>query len=135
VRVERAGDTAFLEKDDVDKRRLKEENQAVIGEGGEPATFTPLLLGITKASLTTESFLSAASFQETTKVLSKAAVEGKVDELRGLKENLIMGNLIPAGTGSRMYRTLKVKDLDSDMVKVPEHEENEDFLSIGEDIL
>ena len=74
-------------------------NERVIAEGGEPATFKPLLLGITRASLTTESFLSAASFQETTKVLSKAAVEGKTDNLKGLKENLIMGNLIPAGTG------------------------------------
>ncbi len=121
-RVERSGDTEFLEGDDVDKKRLREANEKVISEGGEPATFKPLLLGITKASLTTESFLSAASFQETTKVLSKAAVEGKVDRLNGLKENLIMGNLIPAGTGSKKFKNLRVKDIEVD---VPNAEEND----------
>ena len=85
VKIENPGDTSFLEGDDVDKRVLREENSLVVSEGGEPATFKPMLLGITRASLTTESFLSAASFQETTKVLSKAAVEGKVDHLKGLK--------------------------------------------------
>jgi DNA-directed RNA polymerase subunit beta' len=131
VRVEQPGDTAFLPGDNVDKRRLFEENDMVTAEGGEPATFRPLLLGITRASLTTESYLSAASFQETTKVLSRAAVEGKVDRLRGLKENLIMGNLIPAGTGVRSFRDMKVKDLETDIVHVEEHDENEDFLDIG----
>ncbi len=131
VRVDKAGDTDFLEGDDVDRKRLREANELVISEGGEPATFKPMLLGITKASLTTESFLSAASFQETTKVLSKAAVEGKVDNLNGLKENLIMGNLIPAGTGSRMYRKLRVKDLESEMVQVEEHDRSDDFVEIG----
>jgi DNA-directed RNA polymerase subunit beta' len=135
VRINTAGDTRFLEGDDVDRRRLRQENETVIDEGGEPATFTPLLLGITKASLTTESFLSAASFQETTKVLSRAAVEGKIDNLRGLKENIIMGNLIPAGTGSRLYRDLRVKDLETDMVQVGEHVESDDFLDIGGEIL
>jgi DNA-directed RNA polymerase subunit beta' len=132
VRIEKAGDTEFLEGDDVDKKRLREANERVIAEGGEPATFKPLLLGITKASLTTESFLSAASFQETTKVLSKAAVEGKVDKLNGLKENLIMGNLIPAGTGSRIYRNLRVKNLETEAVPVEEHDTSEDFVDIGE---
>ena len=132
VRVERSGDTDFLEGDDVDKKKLREANEKVIAEGGEPATFKPMLLGITKASLTTESFLSAASFQETTKVLSKAAVEGKVDKLNGLKENLIMGNLIPAGTGSKMYKNLRVKDMESDATAVEEHETSEDFVDIGE---
>jgi DNA-directed RNA polymerase subunit beta' len=131
VRIEKAGDTEFLEGDDVDKKKLREVNERVIAEGGEPATFKPLLLGITKASLTTESFLSAASFQETTKVLSKAAVEGKVDKLNGLKENLIMGNLIPAGTGARMYRRMKVKDLEIDVTPVEEHDTSEDFVDIG----
>ena len=131
VRVEQPGDTAFLPGDNVDKRRLFEENDMVTAEGGEPATFRPLLLGITRASLTTESYLSAASFQETTKVLSRAAVEGKIDRLRGLKENLIMGNLIPAGTGVRSLRDMKVKDLETDIVHVEEHDENEDFLDIG----
>ncbi|MBN2036603.1 MAG: DNA-directed RNA polymerase subunit beta' [Chitinispirillaceae bacterium] len=132
VRIEKAGDTDFLEGDDIDKRRLREANERVIAEGGEPATFKPMLLGITKASVTTESFLSAASFQETTKVLSKAAVEGKTDNLNGLKENLIMGNLIPAGTGSRMYRHLKVKDLETDATPIEKSETSEDFIELGE---
>ena len=131
VRIERLGNTDFLEGDEVDRKELRKANEKVLSEGGEPATFKPLLLGITKASLTTESFLSAASFQETTKVLSKAAVEGKTDMLTGLKENLIMGNLIPAGTGSRMYRKFKVKDLETDMVEIQEHAENDDFIELG----
>jgi len=130
VRIERLGNTDFLEGDEVDRKELRKANEKVLAEGGEPATFKPLLLGITKASLTTESFLSAASFQETTKVLSKAAVEGRTDMLSGLKENLIMGNLIPAGTGSRMYRKFKVKDLETDMVDIQEHAENDDFMEL-----
>ena len=129
--IEKAGDTRFLIDDDIDKRRLREENEMVIHEGGEPATFKPILLGITRASLTTESFLSAASFQETTKVLSKAAVEGKVDHLKGLKENLILGNIIPAGTGCPKYRYVKIKDVGADIVPVKEHEVDGDFLDIG----
>lgn len=131
VRIEQAGDTDHLSGDDVDKKHLRAVNERVINEGGEPATFKPLLLGITKASLTTESFLSAASFQETTKVLSKAAVEGKTDYLRGLKENLIMGNLIPAGTGARKFRHLKVKDLETEIAPVEEYETSDDFVDIG----
>ena len=134
VRVERSGDTETLEGDDIEKKKLREINERVISEGGEPATFKPLLLGITKASLTTESFLSAASFQETTKVLSKAAVEGKVDRLNGLKENLIMGNLIPAGTGSKMYKNLQVRDVEVDITQVEEHDASEDFVDIGEQL-
>jgi DNA-directed RNA polymerase subunit beta' len=83
----------------VDRARVEEENAAAEAAGKEPARFTPMLLGITKASLSTESFISAASFQETTRVLTEAAVAGKVDDLRGLKENVIVGRLIPAGTG------------------------------------
>jgi DNA-directed RNA polymerase subunit beta' len=132
VRIEKAGDTDFLEGDDIDKRKLREVNERVIAEGGEPATFKPMLLGITKASITTESFLSAASFQETTKVLSRAAVEGKTDNLNGLKENLIMGNLIPAGTGSRMYRQLKVKDLETESAPVEKSVSGDDFIELGE---
>ncbi len=131
VRIENEGDTEYLSGDDVDKKRLRAVNERVIDEGGEPATHKPLLLGITKASLTTESFLSAASFQETTKVLSKAAVEGKTDHLNGLKENLIMGNLIPAGTGSRNFRSLKVKDIETDIPPVEEFETSDDFVDIG----
>lgn len=131
VKIDKPGDTRFLIDDDVDKRRLREENEMVIGEGGEPATFKPMLLGITRASLTTESFLSAASFQETTKVLSKAAVEGKIDRLKGLKENLILGNIIPAGTGCPKYRYVKIKEVGAEVVPVEEHDADDDFLEIG----
>jgi DNA-directed RNA polymerase subunit beta' len=134
VRIEKGGDTSFLEGSEIDKRILRRENEMVINDGGEPATYKPLLQGITKASLSTESFLSAASFQETTKVLSRAAVEGRIDSLRGLKENLIMGNLIPAGTGSRMYRDLKVKDLETESIAVEDHDFDDDFMDIGADL-
>ncbi len=135
VEINDSGDTEFLEGDAVDKRLLRKVNDAAIAEGNKPATFNPLLLGITKASITTESFLSAASFQETTKVLAKAAVEGKVDGLKGLKENLIMGNLIPAGTGSPIYKNVKVKDIEADLVHVGEHEDNPDFDGLDGEIL
>jgi DNA-directed RNA polymerase subunit beta' len=108
VKVEDVGDTTFLLEEQVDKFRFREENDRVISEGGRPATGRPLLLGITKASLSTDSFISAASFQETTRVLTEAAVAGKVDYLRGLKENVIMGRLIPAGTGLEHYRSLQL---------------------------
>lgn len=103
VSVVESGDTQFLPGEHVEKWKLEEENAKVQASGGKPATWEPLLLGITKASLTTESWISAASFQETTKVLADAAVAGKVDYLKGLKENVIMGRLIPAGTGVRQY--------------------------------
>ena len=99
VRVISSGDTKFLDGESVDRFIFAEENDRIASEGGEPATYEPLLLGITKASLSTESFISAASFQETTKVLTEASTNGKTDALRGLKENVIMGRLIPAGTG------------------------------------
>lgn len=99
VRVVKAGDTRFLEGDAIDRFVFEEENQKVVAGKGQPATYEPVLLGITKASLSTESFISAASFQETTKVLTEAALSAKVDYLRGLKENVIMGRIIPAGTG------------------------------------
>src|SRR5690606_3123808 len=89
--------------------RVNTENQKVVANGGAPATFEPLLLGITKASLSTDSFISAASFQETTKVLTEAAVSGRIDFLRGLKENVIMGRLIPAGSGVSEYTGGQVK--------------------------
>ena len=104
VRVVEPGDSNFLEGDLVDKFRFMDENERIEEAGGQPATFEPVLLGITRASLMTESFLSAASFQETTKVLTKAAVEGKTDYLRGLKENIVIGHVIPAGTGVRLHR-------------------------------
>ena len=108
VRVKDVGDTNFLVDEQVEKRIFEEENEKVLARSGRPATAEPLLLGITKASLSTESFISASSFQETTKVLTEAAICGKKDDLRGLKENVIMGRLIPAGTGLRAYRRLKV---------------------------
>jgi DNA-directed RNA polymerase subunit beta' len=108
VRIEDIGDTEFLPEEVVDKFKFREENNRVIEAGGRPATGKPILLGITKASLSTDSFISAASFQETTRVLTEAAINGKVDYLRGLKENVIMGRLIPAGTGMEFYRRLKI---------------------------
>jgi DNA-directed RNA polymerase subunit beta' len=108
VRVKEVGDTHFLVDDQVEKFAFEEENERVLREGGQPAVGEPLFLGITKASLITDSFISAASFQETTKVLTQAAVAGKVDYLRGLKENVIMGRLIPAGTGLQKYKELRL---------------------------
>ena len=107
VRIKEVGDTDFLIGDQVEKWRFEEENERVLAEGGQPAVAEPLLLGITKASLSTESFISAASFQETTKVLTEAAINGKVDRLVGLKENVIMGRLIPAGTGLGKYSRME----------------------------
>jgi len=109
IKVVDPGDTDFLIGEQVEKWVFEEKNDQVLAQGGRPATGEPLLLGITKASLTTESWISAASFQETTKVLADAAVQGKVDHLRGLKENVIMGRLIPAGTGLPQYREMDIK--------------------------
>jgi DNA-directed RNA polymerase subunit beta' len=108
VKVDDIGDTEFLPEEVVDKFKFREENNRVSQAGGRPATGKPVLLGITKASLSTDSFISAASFQETTRVLTEAAINGKVDYLRGLKENVIMGRLIPAGTGMEYYRHVKI---------------------------
>jgi len=108
VRIENSGSTDFLPGQMVDKVVLERENKRVKKERGEQATFEPLILGITKASLATESFLSAASFQETTKVLTDASIEGKVDRLLGLKENVIIGKLIPAATGLKRYRNIEI---------------------------
>jgi DNA-directed RNA polymerase subunit beta' len=109
VRIEDAGDTSFLIGEQVDRFAFVKENETVIAKGGKPATARPILLGITKASLTTDSFISAASFQETTRVLTEAAITGAVDDLVGLKENVIMGRLIPAGTGMTEYRNTYVE--------------------------
>jgi DNA-directed RNA polymerase subunit beta' len=103
VTIVHPGDTDYLVGDHIELVRIKKDNRELLAKGGTPATYEPLLLGITKASLSTESFISAASFQETTKVLTEAAVCGKVDTLRGLKENVIMGKLIPAGSGLSEY--------------------------------
>jgi DNA-directed RNA polymerase subunit beta' len=99
LRVDQTGDTEMMPGELVDRFEFEDKNRQVLAEGGEPSTALPVLLGVTKASLNTESFLAAASFQETTKVLTEAAISGKVDKLLGLKENVIIGKLIPAGTG------------------------------------
>ena len=108
IKVEDPGDTEFIVDEQVDRFRFVDENERVLAAGGAPARGRPLLLGITKASLATDSFISAASFQETTKVLTEASISGKVDYLRGLKENVIMGRLIPAGTGMDAYRAIQI---------------------------
>jgi DNA-directed RNA polymerase subunit beta' len=109
IKVEDVGDTEFIVDEQVDRYRFVEENERVLAAGGAPARGRPLLLGITKASLATESFISAASFQETTRVLTEASISGKVDYLRGLKENVIMGRLIPAGTGMGVYQAIEIQ--------------------------
>ena len=106
VRIEEVGDTEFLVDEQVDRFRFNEENDRILRAGGKAAQGRPLLLGITKASLSTDSFVSAASFQETTRVLTEASIAGRVDLLRGLKENVIVGRLIPAGTGMDYYRNV-----------------------------
>ena len=112
VKVKDPGDTDFLIGEHVDRSRFEDINDVMREQGKTPAVAEPLLQGITKASLSTESFISAASFQETTKVLTEAAVAGKIDRLSGLKENVIMGRLIPAGTGLSKYRNMVQKQTD-----------------------
>lgn len=113
VEIRKVGDTKFIYGSSVDKYRFHEENARVIAEGGQPAIAQPMFQGITKASLNIDSFLSAASFQETTKVLTNAAIAGSIDNLRGLKENIIIGHPIPAGTGMKRYRNIKLYDDES----------------------
>src|SRR5947207_15926210 len=103
------GDTEFLEGEHVEKLTFRELNGRAVKKDGKPATSVPLLLGITKASLTTQSFISAASFQETTRVLTDAAIRGARDDLLGLKENIIIGHLIPAGTGIYRYHDIEIE--------------------------
>ena len=113
IKVTEVGDSDFILEEQIDRTIFEESNQLLIEKGLKPAQGEPLILGITKASLSTESFISAASFQETTKVLTEAAIRAKVDILRGLKENVIMGRLIPAGTGIQMYRDIELEDFES----------------------
>jgi DNA-directed RNA polymerase subunit beta' len=120
VKVVDPGDTDFLLEQQVPRYLFRRENDRVTGAGGEPATAKSLLLGITKASLATESFVSAASFQETTRVLTEAAVSGKVDNLHGLKENVIVGRLIPAGTGAARYRRTVIEPVPQDEMTPPQ---------------
>jgi DNA-directed RNA polymerase subunit beta' len=120
VRVTDVGGTDFLAGEQVEKWRFQEENAKILDQGGMPAKAEPLLMGITKASLSTDSFISAASFQETTKVLTEAAIHGRVDNLLGLKENVIMGRLIPAGTGVARYGRMEMR---TEEIKGEEQEE------------
>jgi len=122
VQVVDPGDTSFLEGSQVDKFTFADENEKVVAQNAEPATFEPMLLGITKASLFTESFLSAASFQETTRVLTEAAVQGKVDGLKGLKENVVIGHLIPAGTGMDCYQDVRMTGTKDDFSELSREE-------------
>ncbi|KGE70695.1 DNA-directed RNA polymerase subunit beta' [Spirochaeta lutea] len=130
VEIVKVGDTNFIFGQQVDKSKFLEENRRVEREGGLPAVAKPLLLGITRASLNIDSFFSAASFQETTRVLTNAAIAGSVDHLRGLKENVIIGRLIPAGTGMRAYKNIKLydeqrEDLDAHVAQIVEARERE----------
>ena len=117
VQIVDAGDTKFIPKEQVERADLLIENESIEAAGKQPATFQYMLLGITKASLSTDSFISAASFQETTRVLTEAAIMGKRDDLRGLKENVIVGRLIPAGTGLAFHTTRRKQRLGLDMAK------------------
>jgi DNA-directed RNA polymerase subunit beta' len=135
VKIKEVGDTEFLLEEQVDRFRFQDENERVRQEDGEVAQAEPLLLGITKASLSTDSFISAASFQETTRVLTEAAISGRVDYLRGLKENVIMGRLIPAGTGMEYYRNVDIeRDETIDQARERELDEFPDIVG-GHDIV
>ena len=115
VMIKDPGDTSFIADEQVERFRFQEENDRIVAKGGRPARGEPILMGITKASLSTQSFISAASFQETTRVLTEASLAGKTDYLRGLKENVIMGRLIPAGTGLTMYKKLGIRTTDEEL--------------------
>jgi DNA-directed RNA polymerase subunit beta' len=126
VTIIESGDAELLPGELVERSRFEEENRRVVSEGGTPASGRPELMGITKASLATESWLSAASFQETTRVLTDAAINGKSDSLLGLKENVIIGKLIPAGTGLPRYRNIRVEPTEeakASMYTMPGYEE------------
>lgn len=138
VEVVSVGDTNFIFGQQVDKYKFHEENRKVEREGGQPAVARPLLLGITRASLNIESFFSAASFQETTRVLTNAAIAGKVDKLQGLKENVIIGHLIPAGTGMKGYQNVKLfdenkEDIDNSIQRILEERKKEEEEAVQED--
>ncbi len=133
VKVDDVGDSDFLIDDVVDEFRFRKTNLKLVEEGGKPASGRPLLMGITKASLATDSFISAASFQLTTRVLTEASVAGKVDDLRGLKENVIVGRLIPAGTGLDIHQRVKIAGEDEPEGMVPEVEYLSDIPSYSEE--
>lgn len=129
IRIVEAGDTNLLPGSYVDIHEYEDANRKVLNEGKEPAIAKPILLGITKASLETDSFLSAASFQETTRVLTDAAIKGKVDQLLGLKENVIIGKLIPAGTGMSRYRNVQLSVV-SDETNEQQEEIKKEILTV-----
>ena len=133
VRIKDVGDTEFLLEEQVDRFRFEDENRKAEENGGQKASAEDLLLGITKASLSTDSFISAASFQETTRVLTEAAISGRVDFLRGLKENVIMGRLIPAGTGMKRYRNVEVPY--DPTARRKDEPEPDEFTAIAEKII
>jgi len=123
VQIDDPGETRFIQGEQVERAELLIENEKVEAEGKKPATYLHMLLGITKASLSTDSFISAASFQETTRVLTEAAIMGKRDELRGLKENVIVGRLIPAGTGLAYHKIRKAQAEEPALEVLPEAEQ------------
>ena len=126
VRITEPGDTTFLWGEQLEKLTFETENERIEKMGGQPAEGQPVLLGITKASLETESFLSAASFQDTTRVLTDAATLGKVDTLRGFKENVIMGHIVPAGTGAELHRNVRLKPMIEEIAETPSEEEEQE---------
>ena len=134
IKVEQVGDSELLLEEVLDKFRFRKINQTLEDEGKQPAVGRPLLMGITKASLATDSFISAASFQETTRVLTEASISGKVDHLRGLKENVIVGRLIPAGTGIDDYRKIKIAGEDEPEEMIPEIEYLSGVPGFGEEM-
>jgi DNA-directed RNA polymerase subunit beta' len=134
IEIMQVGDTNFIFGQQIDRYKFNQENRKVIREGGQPAIARPLLLGITKASLNIDSFISAASFQETTRVLTNASIKGSRDNLHGLKENVIIGHLIPAGTGIRAYNDIKLldenmEDLDVQVNRIIEEKRREKELA------
>src|SRR5687767_9980893 len=133
VKIEEVGDTDFLIDEQVDRWRFQEENDRVVSAGGQPAIGRPMLLGITKASLSTESWISAASFQETTRVLTEAAISGKADYLRGLKENVIVGRLIPAGTGMHAYHDFHMEEELPEAPPAVEEAEGDVYFEFGDE--
>ena len=139
VEIMEVGDTSFIYGQQVDKYNFREQNSKVMREGGQPAVAKPLLLGITRASLNIDSWISAASFQETTRVLTNAAIAGQVDHLRGLKENVVIGHIIPAGTGMKKYRDIKLysqenEDLDAHVQKILELRKQEQEQALKQEI-
>jgi DNA-directed RNA polymerase subunit beta' len=135
VTIVDGGDTRFLRGDQVDKARVLDNNDKAITLNKKPATYMQDLLGITKASLVTESFISAASFQETTRVLTEAAVKGAKDDLRGLKENVIVGRLIPAGTGQTYHEERRRKRMQPVMPVMPEMPEMGELETTAEEVV